>query len=103
MIVQNSTFSKSLNPRNIDKSVSDIRIRIWFPFDSSFWISVSGCKLTILPDIHPGNRIVIISVAYMIHSRSYSFLFTLTIAFIAIFDYKFNIQNFTFISQSVRP
>jgi len=32
----------------------------------------------------------------MIHSRSYSFLFTLTIAFIAIFDYKFNIQNFTF-------
>jgi len=39
---------------------------------------------------------------YMIHSRSYSFLFTLTIAFIAIFDYKFDIQNFTFISQSLR-
>jgi len=28
---------------------------------------------------------------------SYSYLFTLTIAFIAIFDYQFNIQNFTFI------
>jgi len=52
-------FSKSLNPRNIDKSVSDIRIR--FPFESSFWISLSGCKLTILPDIQPANRIVIIS------------------------------------------
>jgi len=37
-------FQKSLNPRNIDKSVSDIRIR--FPFESSFWISVSGCKPT---------------------------------------------------------
>jgi len=42
-------------------------------------------------------------VQYMIHSRSYSFFFTLTIAFIAIFDYKFNIQNFAFISQSMRP
>jgi len=42
-------------------------------------------------------------VQYMIRSRSYGFLFTLTIAFIAIFDYKFNIQNFTFISQSMRP
>ena len=31
------------------------------PFDSRFWISVSGCKLTILPDIQPANRIVIIS------------------------------------------
>jgi len=61
MIVQCATFSKSLNPRNIDKSVSDIRLRIWFPFESSFWISVSGCKLTILPDIQPANRIVIIS------------------------------------------
>ena len=59
MIVQCATFSKSLNPRNIDKSVSDIRIR--FPFESSFWISLSGCKLTILPDIQPANRIVIIS------------------------------------------
>ena len=29
-----SKFSKSLNPRNIDKSVSDIRIR--FPFLSFF-------------------------------------------------------------------
>jgi len=46
MIVQYATFSKSLNPRNIDKSVSDIRIRIRFPFESRFWISLSGCKLT---------------------------------------------------------
>ena len=63
MIVQCecATFSRSLNPRNIDKSVSDIRIRIRFPFESSFWISLSGCKLTILPDIQPANRIVIIS------------------------------------------
>jgi len=52
-------FSKSLNPKDIDKSVSDIRIR--FPFESSFWISVSGCKHIILPDIQPANRIVIIS------------------------------------------
>jgi len=59
MIVQCATFSKSLNPRNIDKSVSDIRIR--FQFESSFWISVSGCILTILPDIQPANRLVIIS------------------------------------------
>jgi len=28
MIVQWATFSESLNPRNVDKSVSDIRIRI---------------------------------------------------------------------------
>ena len=41
-----ATFSKSLNPRNIEKSVSDIRIRIRFPFESSFRISVSGFKLT---------------------------------------------------------
>ena len=54
-------FFKSLNPKNIDKSVSDIRIRIRFPFESTFWISVSGCKLIILPDIQPANRIVIIS------------------------------------------
>jgi len=53
-------FSKSLNPKNIDKSVSDIRMRIRFPFESSFWISVSGCKLTNLPDIQPANWIVII-------------------------------------------
>ena len=63
MIVQCATFSKSLNSRNINKSVSDIRIRIRFPFQSRFWISVSGCKLTILPDIQPANRIVIISVS----------------------------------------
>jgi len=37
-------FQKSLNPRNIDESVSDIRIRIRLPFESSFWISVPGCK-----------------------------------------------------------
>jgi len=61
--VQCATFSKSVNPRNIGKSVSDIRIRIRFPFESSFWISVSGCKLTILSDIQPANRIVIISGA----------------------------------------
>ena len=54
-------FSKNLNPQNIEKSVSDIRIRIRFSFDSRFWISVSGCKLTILLDIQPANRIVIIS------------------------------------------
>jgi len=38
---------------------------------------------------------------HMIHSRSYSFLFTLIIAFIAIFDYKFNIQNFSFITITI--
>jgi len=61
MIVQCTTFSKSLNPRNIGESVSDIRVRIRFPFESSFWISDFGCKLTILPDIQPANRMVIIS------------------------------------------
>jgi len=65
MIVQCATFFKSLNPRNIDKSVSDIRIRIRFPFESRFWISLSGCKLTILSDIQPANRIVIISDAHL--------------------------------------
>jgi len=62
MIVQCATFSKSLNPRIIDKSVSDIRIR--FQFESSFWTSGSGRKFTILPDIQPANRIVIISAVY---------------------------------------
>jgi len=33
MIVQCATFSKSLNPQNIVKSIWDIRI----PFESSFW------------------------------------------------------------------
>jgi len=61
MIVQCATFSKSLNLRNVDKSVSVIRIRIQFPFENSFWISLSCCKLTILPDIQLANRIVIIS------------------------------------------
>jgi len=51
MIVQCATFYKNLNPRNIAKSVSDIRIRIRFPFKSSFWIT----------GIQPENRIVIIS------------------------------------------
>jgi len=36
MIVLCATLSKSLNPRNIDKSVSDIRIRL--PVESNFWI-----------------------------------------------------------------
>ena len=54
-------FFQTSDPQNIDKSVSDIRIRIQFPFESSFWISLSGCKLTILPDIQSVNRIVIIS------------------------------------------
>jgi len=61
MIAQCATFSTSLNPQNIDNSVSDVRIR--FPFESSFWISVSGCKITILPDIQLVNWIVIISDA----------------------------------------
>jgi len=60
MIVQCATFSISLNPRNIDKSVSDIWIRIRSLLENSFWISVSGCKLTILPDIQLTNRIVVI-------------------------------------------
>ena len=59
MIVQCATFPKRLNPSNIDNSISDIHIR--FPFESSLWISLSGCKLTILPDVQPSNRIVIIS------------------------------------------
>ena len=61
MIVQCATISKSLNPQNIEERVSDINIR--FPFESSFWISISSCKFTILPDIQPANRIVIISAA----------------------------------------
>jgi len=39
---------------------------------------------------------------YMVHSRFYSFLFILIIAFIAIFDYLLNIQNFTFIPITMR-
>jgi len=50
MIVQYATFSKILNPRNIDKSVSDIRIRIRFPFESSLWISLSGCKPEVITE-----------------------------------------------------
>ena len=64
-----SKFSKSLNSRNIDKSFSDIWIRIRFTFESSFWTSVSDCKLTILPDIQPANRIVIISETRMQNQR----------------------------------
>jgi len=63
MIVQCATFSKSLNPRNIDKNVSDNRIRNRFLLEGSFWIPVSGCKLTILLDIQPANQLVIISIA----------------------------------------
>jgi len=59
MIVQCATYSMSLNPQNIERSVSVVLIRI--RFESNFWISVSGCKLAILPDIQPANRIVIIS------------------------------------------
>ena len=55
-------FQKSKSS-NIDKSVLDNRIRIRFPFEISFWISLSGWKLTILPDIQPANWIVIISDA----------------------------------------
>jgi len=69
MSMQRATFSKSLNSRNIDKSVSDIRIRIRFPFESSFRIYVSGCKLTILPDIQPANQIVIISTLHCYMKR----------------------------------
>ena len=36
-----------------------------FPFESSFWISLSGCKLIILPYIQPANRIVIISALHL--------------------------------------
>jgi len=70
MIVQYATFSKNLNPRNIDKtrSVSEIRFRIRFTFESRFRISLCGCKLTILPDIQPANRIVIISASIILNS-----------------------------------
>jgi len=71
MNLQCATFSKSLNPRNIDKSVSDIQIRIRFQFENGFWISASGCKFTILPDIQLSNRIVIISVSEMVTSVEY--------------------------------
>jgi len=80
MIVQCATFSKSLKPRNTDKSVSDIRILIRFPFESSFWIYVSGCKLTILPDIQPANQIVIISGAYGTDNLSFLRTFSCVIA-----------------------
>jgi len=39
------------------------KVRILETSIKAFWISVSGCKLTILPDIQPANRIVIISGA----------------------------------------
>ena len=45
MIVQCATFTKSLNPQNIDKSVFDILICIRFPFKTSFLVSVSSCQL----------------------------------------------------------
>ena len=40
---------------------SDILIRL--PFQSSLWISISSCKFTILPNIQPASRIVIISAS----------------------------------------
>jgi len=55
-------FQKSVSSKYLEKR-SGMRIRKRFPFESSFWISVSGCKLTILSDIQPANRIVIISAA----------------------------------------
>ena len=51
-------FQKSESSKYHQKR-SDIRIR--FSYESSFWIVVSACKLIILPDIQPVNRIVIIS------------------------------------------
>jgi len=65
MIVHCATFSKSPIPRIIEKGVSDILIRIRFRLESNFWISVSSCKPTILPDIQPANRIVIISDGHL--------------------------------------
>jgi len=56
MIVQCATFSKRLNPRYVDKSVSDILIRIRFPFEINFWISVCGCKLPVLPAGYPTGK-----------------------------------------------
>jgi len=71
MIMQYATFSKNLNPPNIENTASDIRIRVRFPFDSRVWISVSGCKLTILPDMQPANQIVVISdVNYITYCKS---------------------------------
>jgi len=43
--LRNVQLFPSLNPWNIDKGVSDIRICIRFPFESSFWISVSAIRL----------------------------------------------------------
>jgi len=86
--MQYVTFSKNLNPRNIDKSVSDIRIRIRIPFESRFWISLSGFKLTILPDIQPANRIVIIS-AVLVSGKDSSHSMRPT-ARITIFKYCIN-------------
>jgi len=77
LIVQCAPFSKSLNPRNIDQSVSDIRACIRFPFESSFWASLSGCKLTILPDIQPATRIMIISATHIIKEYAKLYSFTL--------------------------
>jgi len=50
MTVQCAAFSNRLNPQNIDKTVSDILIRYWFPLQNSCYISVFGCILIILPD-----------------------------------------------------
>jgi len=37
----------------------------------------------------------------IIYSRSYSFIFILTIVIIVLFDYLCNIQNFTFIPITI--
>ena len=47
---------------------SDILIRIRFPVESSFWMSVSGYKLTIFSDIQPANWIVVISASSDVQS-----------------------------------
>jgi len=60
-----STFSNNLNPQNIEKNVSDILIRIRSPLESSLDIRIRlQTHYSILPDIKPANRIVIIFAAY---------------------------------------
>ena len=56
---QSKRYNWHLANVSITTVINTVCIR--FPFESSFGISVSGCKLTILPDIQPVNWIVIIS------------------------------------------
>jgi len=57
MIVQCATFFKSLNLQDIVKSVSDIRFRNRFLFESSFWISVFRIRLqTHYPAGYPNGK-----------------------------------------------